>query len=122
MAPIRNTGTNNTLYYNTSSKEITYGNSGIGISQTWQDLTASRSSGTTYTNSTGKPIMVLVKFDNSNLLGTVNINGINITNLGNNGTTGGSNIYSFIVPDTNTYTITFGNLSQWLELRQDIWL
>ncbi len=31
---------------------------GIGIGQTWQDLTASRTIGVTYTNTTGKPIFV----------------------------------------------------------------
>ena len=30
----------------------------IGVNQTWQDVTASRSAGVTYTNTTGKPIMV----------------------------------------------------------------
>ena len=32
--------------------------SGVGVGQTWQNLTGSRSSGVTYTNSTGKPIQV----------------------------------------------------------------
>jgi hypothetical protein len=32
----------------------------LGYNQTWQDVTASRASGTTYTNSTGKPIQVNV--------------------------------------------------------------
>jgi len=32
----------------------------IGVGQTWQDMTASRSSGATYTNSTGKPITASV--------------------------------------------------------------
>lgn len=31
----------------------------IGLNQTWQNMTASRVSGTTYTNTTGKPIMVV---------------------------------------------------------------
>lgn len=35
-------------------------NSGVGRSQTWQDVTASRAVNTSYTNSTGKPIMVSV--------------------------------------------------------------
>jgi hypothetical protein len=32
----------------------------VGISQTWQNLTASRAAGVTYTNSTGRPITVAV--------------------------------------------------------------
>lgn len=31
----------------------------LGVNQTWQDMTASRVSGVTYTNSTGKPIVVI---------------------------------------------------------------
>ena len=33
----------------------------IGVGQTWQDVSGSRSDGVTYTNSTGKPIFVFVK-------------------------------------------------------------
>lgn len=35
----------------------------IGVGQTWQDVTASRSAGTTYTNTTGRPIQLSVTFD-----------------------------------------------------------
>jgi hypothetical protein len=33
-------------------------NAGIGVNQTWQTVTGSRSLATTYTNTTGKPILV----------------------------------------------------------------
>ena len=36
---------------------------GVGIDQTWLDLTGSRAAGVTYTNTTGKPIMVNVVID-----------------------------------------------------------
>lgn len=39
----------------------------LGLGQTWQDVTASRSSGVTYTNTTGKPIKIRV---NTGLSGT----------------------------------------------------
>ena len=32
----------------------------IGVGQTWQDVTASRAAGVTYTNSTGKPIQISI--------------------------------------------------------------
>ena len=35
-------------------------NTQIGVGQTWQDVTASRALGVTYTNSTGKPILINV--------------------------------------------------------------
>jgi hypothetical protein len=33
---------------------------GLGVNQTWQDVTGSRAMGTTYTNSTGKPIQICI--------------------------------------------------------------
>ena len=35
----------------------------IGVGQTWQDVTASRVAGITYTNSTGKPISVSISIE-----------------------------------------------------------
>jgi len=35
----------------------------IGVGQTWQDVTGSRVSNTTYTNSTGKPIALRINFN-----------------------------------------------------------
>ena len=43
-----------------SSSPVATENQVIGIGQTWQDVTASRTAGTTYTNSTGKPICISV--------------------------------------------------------------
>lgn len=45
---------------------------GIGVNQTWQNLTASRAINTTYTNSTGKPIVISVR-------GTVAGGGMSVT-------------------------------------------
>jgi hypothetical protein len=82
----------------------------IGVSQTWTDVTASRTSGTSYTNSTGKPIMVLVSGGTATV--SYVINGIS-------GMTSTATSYmqiSFIVPDSNTYSVT-NNFVKWLELR-----
>jgi hypothetical protein len=92
---------------------------GIGISQTWQDVTGSRSIGTTYTNSTGKPIMVLASI----ILSVFQSPSINLNGLGNmqmyysENSPQGAPI-SFIVPNGNTYALTVaGSLIKWLELR-----
>ena len=37
--------------------------SGIGVGQTWQDVSGSRAVGTAYQNTTGKPIMVMLSLD-----------------------------------------------------------
>jgi len=80
----------------------------IGVGQTWQNVIGSRSSGTTYTNSTGRPIMVTAAPNISGF--TVVCAGITLISTGNNAG------FSFIVPDSTTYSIT-GTINSWVELR-----
>jgi len=98
----------------------------IGVGQTWQDVTGSRSSGTTYTNSTGKPIMVNVfssGIDSSFTLYAY-CQGVLVGFMG--GGAGGdsrrSGFASFIVPDGGTYSVSYsggalGTTLLWAELR-----
>lgn len=97
---------------------------GVGAGQTWQDVLSSRASGTTYTNSTGKPIMV-----NAGMTAT------GITTAGISATVGGVKVAefltrgdsgwpirhtaSFIVPNGVSYVVTVssGSLNFWSELR-----
>jgi hypothetical protein len=98
----------------------------IGVSQTWSDVTASRASGTTYTNSTGKPIQVLVTMAQA-LAGsgttTIVVGGVTIVNSTyNSNATGASQpiSFSFIVPNSSTYTLTRtsgATIGVWAELR-----
>lgn len=85
----------------------------IGVGQTWQDVTGSRVLGTTYTNSTGKPIQVL--FNGSLDASTLTING---TGYGMNDGTAFAFI-SFIVPNGGTYSLSGASstVTRWLELR-----
>jgi hypothetical protein len=97
-------------------------NMGLGLSQTWTDVTASRAFGTTYTNSTGKPIQVAVQCTTSGIGGGVSL------------VVGGQSLpYGFfysgavqgfstsaIVPPGATYVAgAYGSssLSTWFELR-----
>jgi hypothetical protein len=99
---------------------------GIGTGQTWTDVSASRSGGTTYTNSTGKPIYVMVGGACSpNTEYRLYLNGT-LTGLGNSmgGAMSGNGIIAFIVPDGNTYSVSnMGSAAQvggsfgWWELR-----
>jgi hypothetical protein len=94
--------------------------SAIGVNQTWLDVTASRVAGTTYTNSTGNPIMVMIttyKVGSSArtnfYVGNVIIgftDGTGTNDVGNHTAT------SFIVPNGLTYQVTSG-FEQWTELR-----
>ena len=98
----------------------------IGVGQTWQDVTGSRSSGVTYTNSTGKPIMVNVfssGIDSSFSLYAY-CQGVLVGYGGGGG--GGdarrTGFASFIVPDGGTYSASYsggalGSTLLWAELR-----
>lgn len=92
----------------------------IGVGQTWQDVTASRALGTTYTNSTGKPIALNLTSTNVNASGvSITVNGLLVTQMYlNNGVTG-SSIGTVIVPNGGTYSVIMPNaaLLKWFELR-----
>ena len=82
---------------------------GIGVGQTWQNVTGSRAGGVTYTNSTGKPIEVVIKIGGlaeiSPVVGGVTVGPFYVS-------------ASFIVPDSTTYIATLGAaLVGWQELR-----
>lgn len=87
----------------------------IGSGQTWQDVTGSRVSGTTYTNSTGKAIQVYV----GSVAGAGNTISIVVSGVAIASFTEGADsnqCTSFIVPVGATYSIT-GSFNKWSELR-----
>lgn len=98
---------------------------GFGFNQTWQNLTASRALGTTYYNTTGKPIVVSV------LSSSTVFNSTSSLNLQVNGSvfpaqtsvavggTGVSPVLNMIVPPGASYNATAvnGTLGYWAELR-----
>ena len=95
-------------------------NAGIGVNQTWQSV--SRAIGTTYTNSTGKPIVVAITYTNSeaNSVQGLVINGQTIY-VGAVNTAGSSGGFSLVIPNGATY-VTVSNtgtmtLVTWGELR-----
>ncbi len=98
-------------------------NTQLGVGQTWQDVTASRALGVTYTNTTGKPIEVFFTGGSSSsstifvwYINNISYGGTYITN-----TATVSTDTSFIVPAGATYKIQInsgtGNVIQWSELR-----
>lgn len=95
----------------------------IGVGQTWQNLTASRVAGTTYTNSTGRPIYVSVTQDQGNSASaTLTVSGIIVSYLANkntNNTNGLGMTVCAIVPSGATYVYnqTASTISVWGELR-----
>lgn len=91
----------------------------IGIGQTWQDVSASRTSGTTYTNTTASPIMAIIQGYNSGSTQVRNVlvDGVPIATI--YGDLGGANrsSVSIVIPPGSTYSAVFGNLQSWSELR-----
>jgi hypothetical protein len=89
-------GTNTTAIATTA---YAYSND-IGWGQTWQNVTASRASATSYTNSTGKPIMVSI-YSGSFGTGALYVDGIAVSF--NVGTGYYANQYTAIVPNGSAY-------------------
>lgn len=95
--------------------------SSLGYGQTWQSVTGSRSIGTTYYNTTGKPIIVVVTANAGSNNGSLSptVNGIAIGNA--TGTTAGWYLQTnFLVPSGGSYSVA--NVSAntsvaWTELR-----
>ena len=99
------------------------GSMGIGVGQTWQDLKGSRSSGTTYTNTTGRSIMVAVGARGRDARVEIYVNGIQVAHdidtYDGNGPTSSA---SAIVPSGATYRVISANkygtnVLFWSELR-----
>jgi hypothetical protein len=95
---------------------LTYNSEGfLGLDQTWQDVTSSRSLGTTYTNSSGKPIFISVRIDgpNSKILSVDSVQIVNIDPANS-----GRQVVYAIIPNDSTYSISSSDtLVKWCELR-----
>jgi hypothetical protein len=121
---------NNTLTSTSTTQALTaaqgkfLNDQAFGVGQTWQDVTASRALGTTYTNSTGKPIFVVVSGNPSGLPETLilTIGGVVVWDQTIDGENSDTNVVvSGVVPHNSAYAVsTNGNnttISRWVELR-----
>jgi hypothetical protein len=92
----------------------------LGYGQTYQNLTASRAPGTVYYNTTGRPIMAIIAFNQPSGVGCQTfINGtLNSINQNNAGT--GNSTAWLIVPPGSSYNTNSGSgiaIYSWFELR-----
>ena len=100
--------------------EAYVGTQALGVGQTWQ--APSRASGVTYTNTTGRPIMVIIRTNNaSTSISDINIlvGGVIVASVYTGVSTGAYSL-SAIVPDNTTYALDLGATGSydfWLELR-----
>ena len=83
----------------------------IGVGQTWQVLTSNRSAATTYTNTTGRSIMVSIQVQTAAVL---EVDGVVAATSGINDA---SNHLYTIVPNGSTYNLSTGPNQRWAELR-----
>lgn len=79
----------------------------LGVGQTWQDVTSSRVSGITYTNTTGRPIQIYIMTGTAS--STLVINGVTLP-------THGDSMPQIIVPHASSYRFD-GVVLSWAELR-----
>ena len=99
----------------------TQNSSPIGVGQTWQDVKASRAYATTYTNSTGKPIQIMVAASNTGATFNITLTISGVVAAYQAGTTAGNTLMvSGIIPNGATYSVTVTTMSAalyWAELR-----
>ena len=94
----------------------------IGVGQTWTDLTASRAVGTTYTNSTGRPIFLGIKLAGNpqNAGGNLSVNGSVVASFQAYAATSVGSVAT-IVPSSGTYVLAQStatlSITSWFELR-----
>jgi hypothetical protein len=93
--------------------------SSLGYGQTWQNVAGSRVFGTTYYNTTGRPIQVFVTTNSGSAssISIITINGAVVGDVVAGSTAHGSGV--FIVPPGGSYSVSAGtsSISYWSELR-----
>ena len=95
----------------------------IGVCQTWQDVTASRALSTTYTNTTGKPILISISnywHGNNGVYDYITVDGVVVVKTGTDNSSTTTNITQLaaIVPNGSTYSVTaLKPFKHWGELR-----
>lgn len=91
----------------------------FGYNQTWTNVTGSRSINTVYTNSTGKPISIIIMGTGGSAIDLYFY--VNGNNLGRNSNNNGGQLIpiTWTVPNGATYNITSsaGSVGSWWELR-----
>ena len=90
----------------------------IGIGQTWQNLTASRANGTTYTNSTAKPILVSITTGtNATTNHTITVGGVVAQQAATNPNATTAWVMAIVPPGATYVASSNGTMIYWAELR-----
>lgn len=92
----------------------------LGVGQTWQNVTGSRTWGATYTNNTGKPIVVSVTADGgTNCYVKITTGSLVLAHNRNTYSSGGPSVCATaVIPHGTSYRVEYsGNSITWAELR-----
>jgi hypothetical protein len=106
-----------TLLSNRSTIKNFYDANSIGVGQTWQNVAGSRAQGTSYQNTTGKPIIVSIRPGNlasgSLQLSTDNSTFVTVV------TSGTVELFQLtaVIPNGHYYKLTGVTIGTWVELR-----
>lgn len=95
---------------------------GLGYSQTWQDVTASRALSVVYTNTTGKPIFISIRVSGASVSNdaTITVDGVSIGSWALSSTNSKVFTLTAIVPNGSAYrlsTTLSSTIIAWSELR-----
>lgn len=97
--------------------EVATSANSLGQGQTWKNVTGSRAKSVTYTNSTGKPILVHVQKNAGQNTLTLTVDGLGVSQFGGYGIEAQAAVTA-IVPNGSTYIVGgSGSISSWAELR-----
>jgi len=113
-------GTSGNVLTSTGTAWVSSTNLAIGVGQTWQNVTSSRTAGSTYYNTTGKPIMVNAYLsDGESRTGSLTVDSIVVAVAISHGAGGSSATMSAIVPNSSSYIVNAsgGSIAMWAELR-----
>lgn len=89
----------------------------LGVGQSWVNVTASRSTSVTYTNTTGRPIFVSFSGSDNSINATLVVNGLTVAfNAVGSGDSSENPFVCGLIPAGATYSV-FGQKSAWMELR-----
>jgi hypothetical protein len=96
----------------------------IGVNQTWQNMTGSRTRAVTYTNLTGRPIFITVESEvGGNKSMYMSLNGVIVaSNYNQFGDRNFKCNFQLLIPNGNTYRYDYNNnpssgVTKWYELR-----
>lgn len=115
-------GIGGTLSNQTDLQSALNAKSSFGVAQAYQNFTGSRALSTTYTNSTTKPITIIITTTNATASSTIdaNVGGAGVMRICQTqaGTGPSAGTGQVVVPAGATYVLTAnGAISQWWEFR-----